>query len=147
MKYYSPKQAGFYDDEIHPQHTIPDDAVPLKDNEYKSLFEQQATGKQIVYAEGKLSCVETITDSDRLKSDLINRIKSEAKKRIANIASLQDQILFLYEIIVNGSDKSHRMMERIIKIQTKQYELIEALDKMSIEDINKFKPTDDKNWN
>ena len=47
MYYYSKITSGFYKPEIH-GNGIPADAVEISDETYRSLFAQQAEGKQIV---------------------------------------------------------------------------------------------------
>ena len=47
MYYYSKTTTGFYKPEIH-GNSIPSDAVEISDETYRSLFTQQAEGKQIV---------------------------------------------------------------------------------------------------
>ena len=47
MYYYSKTTTGFYKPEIH-GNSIPTDAVEISDESYRSLFTQQAEGKQIV---------------------------------------------------------------------------------------------------
>ena len=46
MKLFSKSTTGFYDPEIHGDN-IPNDAVEISDEYYVSLFEGQASGKQI----------------------------------------------------------------------------------------------------
>lgn len=47
MMLYSKSTGGFYDDRIHTEAQIPDDAAELADEDYHALFEKQAQGHQI----------------------------------------------------------------------------------------------------
>ena len=45
--YFSKSTNGFYVDDVHEPHQIPNDAVEITDKQHMDLLEGQASGKQI----------------------------------------------------------------------------------------------------
>lgn len=88
--FFSPSTGGFYDPAIHCD--LPDDAIRITRRHYVELVEGRATGQEIVQdRSGKLGLRLPKQGLAELR-DLATRIvKSEARRRILAIASLERQ--------------------------------------------------------
>ena len=53
-KFFSPAARSFYDDQIHGTDGIPQDALPIMDEQHRLLLEAQADGKVIAVAGGEV---------------------------------------------------------------------------------------------
>lgn len=68
MIYFSFKNKGFYDSEIHPN--MPDDCKEISFEEYKNILKAQSQGKKIVFKEDGVSSVDKTIDLDTLKNNI-----------------------------------------------------------------------------
>lgn len=111
MEYFSPSKNGFFNDQLH-TGLLPEDSIPLTEDEYATLIRARSHGGVIVVEDGKVvSKAPTPPDEDKLR-------KAQAKAMLAktdwtqctdvqdalSVDSVNDFILYrnkLRQLIIN----------------------------------------------
>ena len=144
--FYSATTGGFYDDMVHGAARIPADALEVTPSRHAELLDAQGSEApvQIIASDTGtpiMSRQRTLTESE-LRAKLHSLLAQERSRRIAQIASLEQQLI---DQRLGGTEASTRFAE-IDAVRAQGEAIAAAINSASGSDLATFDPTDTLHW-